>query len=359
MLKSTELRNRFKRGTTLRTNDKPTIVTVSDGSIEVDSSSWRLLGQNGNLRGVLVEAVPGRGLVYRADLSARFGLPGTGVVPVEQIEYVAAMWLSEPGCWSLGISLFPGDARPAKPTWCELARLPSGGRPGDVELAGRALAGTLGVPFHVVNAPSASPVEPGVTPLPVSFPMPLGDVEMEEIPGGLLIRRSGKWLRGCLTKLTLYPLLAVIYALFSIKEMTSPYAHNEIEWLPVAGLLIALWLIGLWIHSWATLLRATDVILEPAAKSAYRVSTLSRLLKRDPPKRDHIRLDGECGIIAYQLSGGERDEWELLLSCKFARPWHIASVIEKPDGGIPLAVQAAHVIAAAMHLPLRVRRIER
>ncbi|MCS6872041.1 MAG: hypothetical protein NZ571_11350 [Anaerolineae bacterium] len=248
----------------------PTVIAADNLTIRYDSTRWYLYNGQGESEPPAVSAAPS-GMTYTPAFAASRRLPESGFLSTDQVMLVALGYAEEDSAWHLGVMLTPEAALGRGSRWCGLARWKPEAA-AEAEPTARALAALWEKPFKLI--PPSSPAAP---PLPIAEPepqpsapeltlMPLpiraDDWEFRATEGAYILRHSPEWRRGLLMRMIFFALLSPLFAVLSIGALTTPFAPVSPEWLPFAGLGIAVLLAGLSIWQLTALRHETSVVID-------------------------------------------------------------------------------------------------
>ncbi len=351
--------------------------------IELNDGKWRLFEVNGFQRLPLLEAQrEGAVLFYRQDFGRIHGLPPGNWITGAQVEQVVVGWAPDQRCWLLGLRLRAS----AGARWCELVRFPPAPRDSystQAQRAARALAEVLGSPLRVIRDPvPASPttptpphadplagapqsalarpatLPPAPSPLQIAYRLPviLGAQVLKEIPAGLRLGYTGRWVLNQVVQIGFSLVLMVVFGFISVRALLTPYAPVHEAWLPFAGLLVMFALAVSAISQAIHLLRAADIVFDRDRGALYYVLTLGRWWR---PLRRQARapmpLRTLKTVVARNLTPNrDRGDWLVFAQTADDAVMLVETSEKHAEDQTARAVQAAAAIASLLNAPMRV-----
>ncbi|MBE2182344.1 MAG: hypothetical protein IAE89_02855 [Anaerolineae bacterium] len=255
------------------------IAAANNLIIEYEQDHWRLLQDSGTSGRILVETTPDAALRYPSSFGVIRRLPENGTLDAAEIERVVLGWSSKDQTWHLGLMLQSSLAEARGSRWCGLAVWPApnghgAGLRDAAAQAGEQLANQIQRPFLLVPPkvepvstngitvpapapvhrspvaqpayqPAAPPVETLPPPALPELPYQLDDWRLDRAADGRLIFTLPGLMRRRVLKSLWYLLWAVVFAILSITSLMATIAPPQPTFLPYAGIVGAVFLLGL------------------------------------------------------------------------------------------------------------------
>ncbi|MBN1287431.1 MAG: hypothetical protein JXB47_18665 [Anaerolineae bacterium] len=342
------------------------IVAAANHVIELqEDGKWRLVVTDELSRRTLLEAQSDGAIIfYQHDFGRMRGLPERNWVTRDQIRQILVGWAPQERCWILGLQLNSNGA--GAPKWCELVRFPvspSGAFSSQAQRAARALASVVGSPLRIIPDDStppvpaapvrhAAPMKPKVS---YRLPMELSERELNQMPAGLRLSNTGRWMFGQVMQVFGYLALSAIFAFVSEHSLNTPYAPVHDSWLPLVGIVLTVVLGAVSVWQAVRVFRAWDIVFDRERGALYYLASLGRWF---PAFRRQMRapmpLRAIKAVVARNVNPRSKNpEWILFLQTA-ENALVLSHLVEENSRQSPRAVQAAAAIADVLGIPLRI-----
>lgn len=265
----------------------------ADNHLQINYSpeSWQLVSTELETPTTLLRATPEGLFAHPVFVEAR-NLPGATLFPA-QIARVILGYAPESEAWRLGMLLVESTGTKLDTLsmqWCELAKWETGtDLNGETRVASQSLARLINRPFQFIepHAPSRvpafseTPVSTGSVSEDVDKTIDLPLVPLQKLPisvkdsrlvltgEGVMFEHSTAWWVRNFVRMLIYAVAFVLFVVLAIGTQSNGFASVEPDWLPMAGLGIAVVIFGniLWLG--AKLLKASTVVVDTQRREIY------------------------------------------------------------------------------------------
>lgn len=215
-----------------------------------------------------------------------------------QVARVILGYAPESDAWRLGMLLIDGNTNAAvvdtlSMQWCELAAWSSGDLDNNIKTVAQALARLINRPFQfiepyadtrvpafskpadlkLVDTPVFGQPIAAATPLPTiplqSLPLDLDEWRITLDADGLKFVRPAHWWIRNFVRMLIYAVLFSLFIILATGTRNSGFARVEPNWLPNAGLFIAIVLFGQLVLIGLKILRSNAVVIDTFKREVY------------------------------------------------------------------------------------------
>lgn len=347
------------------------IAAAANHVIELqEDGKWRLVTVNDLHRQTLLEAQSDGAIIfYHHDFGHARGLPDRNWMTRDQVRQVLVGWAPRDRCWVLGLQLdlAGGEDSTKRPKWCELVRFPvspSAAFSNQAQRAARALANVMGKSLRIIPDQSATtaavaapvrpiaPVRPKVT---YKLPIELPDQQLHQIPGGLRLSNSGRWMFNQVLQVFFYVILSFVFAFVSERSLNTSYAPVHEAWLPFVGVGLTVVLGGISVWQAMRVFHAADIVFDSERGTLYHRASLGRWIGAfRHTVRAPMPLRAIKSVVARNLNPESKTpEWILFLQTN-EEALVLTHTVDEDNPQSAHAVQAAAAIADLLHIPMRI-----
>jgi hypothetical protein len=191
--------------------------------------------------------------------------------------------------------------------------------------------------------------------VPYRLPVRLANQELHEIPEGLRLAYTGRWMVSQIVQAILYIALAGVFGFVSVRSLRTVYAPVHDPILPYLGLglMVLLAVMGVW--QALRVVRAADMVFNRERATLYYITSLGRWFKSFRRQaRAPMPLRAFKAVAVRNLTPTRKEaEWVLFLQTA-SEALVLNNVVEDDGQQPPAALQAGAAIADLLQIPLRV-----
>lgn len=261
--------------------------------ISYSAESWQLISTELDTPTTLLQATPEGLFAHPVFVQAR-NLPSATLSPA-QIARIILGYAPENEAWRLGMLLLENTGTKLDTLsmqWCELAHWKTGTYiNGDMRVASQSLARLINRPFQFIEPHTKTRVPAFADPetqvasgmvsedkdktidLPLvplqKLPITVKDTRLVLTGEGIMFERATSWWLRSFVRMIVYAVVFVLFIILAIGSQSNGFAGVEPEWLPTAGIGIAVVIFAnlLWLGN--KLLRASNVVIDTHRREIY------------------------------------------------------------------------------------------